>query len=346
MSTLTLGSHVKVATLGLAVAALVLTSGCAAAGSGPADGAEVNPETASETANEGTAEETGDAAGDSEAPSAAEGRVQSTSGSPGSAEIDSADVLASATIDSAVGGTVTATVRSVEVSGETMTVRWAVGWEDPAQPSDATVTAHDRAGSAACRHGAVLPALAVLVAVLLLGATGTPVHASSAHSSAGSDAPVPAIREDMIRAAVIPLTPEVLPLDPSVAVIPLETRVEEDDTTVVRLTADLLFDFDSADLTAEAEKAVGDLADDIADGAEVTVDGHTDAKGDDAYNDTLSQERADPVAGALRAKRPDLRITATGHGETQPIADNGTDAEDNPGGRALNRRVEVSYPNS
>jgi OOP family OmpA-OmpF porin len=81
--------------------------------------------------------------------------------------------------------------------------------------------------------------------------------------------------------------------------------------------------------------------DDVADGLKkhprlkVELQGHTDSKGPDAYNLTLSQKRADAVRNyLLKDGVPSTQITAKGYGEGQPIADNST--ED---GRAKNRRV-------
>ncbi|MEO0576164.1 MAG: OmpA family protein [Pseudomonadota bacterium] len=70
----------------------------------------------------------------------------------------------------------------------------------------------------------------------------------------------------------------------------------------------------------------------------ITVEGHTDSYGSDASNETLSQSRADAVVQyMLNAMRiPSSRLTATGFGESRPIANNET-AE----GRARNRRIDV-----
>ena len=66
-----------------------------------------------------------------------------------------------------------------------------------------------------------------------------------------------------------------------------------------------------------------------------TVTGHSDSTGDDAYNQKLSERRAQSVATYLEGKGiAPGRLTVIGAGETQPVADNGT-AE----GRAQNRRV-------
>ena len=65
------------------------------------------------------------------------------------------------------------------------------------------------------------------------------------------------------------------------------------------------------------------------------VEGHTDATGADAYNQSLSERRAKSVMEYLQAKGiGDTRMTPVGYGESKPVADNATKA-----GRAENRRV-------
>jgi len=75
------------------------------------------------------------------------------------------------------------------------------------------------------------------------------------------------------------------------------------------------------------------------------VDGHTDSVGADAYNQQLSEKRADSVRDYLISQGVNgTRLVAKGYGETQPIADNAT-AE----GRASNRRVVmkvIANPNN
>ncbi|MEP6944839.1 MAG: OmpA family protein [Acidobacteriota bacterium] len=67
------------------------------------------------------------------------------------------------------------------------------------------------------------------------------------------------------------------------------------------------------------------------------IEGHTDSVANDAYNQTLSQRRADSVRVYLiKAGVSRDRLTAAGFGETKPIADNATEI-----GRAQNRRVEL-----
>ena len=73
------------------------------------------------------------------------------------------------------------------------------------------------------------------------------------------------------------------------------------------------------------------------------VEGHTDAKGDDAYNQRLSDRRADSVRQWLARQRlGSLKFSAKGFGETQPVAPNTKpDGADDPDGRQKNRRVEI-----
>jgi outer membrane protein OmpA-like peptidoglycan-associated protein len=68
----------------------------------------------------------------------------------------------------------------------------------------------------------------------------------------------------------------------------------------------------------------------------VRIEGHTDDKGSDRHNLTLSQKRAEAVRRFLLGQGvPPTQMTAQGFGESQPIEDNRTEA-----GRAINRRVE------
>jgi OmpA-OmpF porin, OOP family len=68
----------------------------------------------------------------------------------------------------------------------------------------------------------------------------------------------------------------------------------------------------------------------------IEIAGHTDTDGEDAFNQTLSEKRAQAVADYLvKAGLPASRFTAMGYGSTQPVATNDTDE-----GKAQNRRIE------
>lgn len=73
----------------------------------------------------------------------------------------------------------------------------------------------------------------------------------------------------------------------------------------------------------------------------IEIGSHTDYKGSDDYNLSLSQRRAESVINYLQKKGIDKkRIQAKGYGETKPVAANmNTDGTDNPAGRAKNRRT-------
>ena len=113
----------------------------------------------------------------------------------------------------------------------------------------------------------------------------------------------------------------------------------------------IFFGFDSADLEPEAQEKMGALAEILnrprAAQRKITIEGHTDALGSDAYNLKLSQARAQAVEQELIALQVQQdRLHAEGFGETRPIAPNtNPDGSDNPEGRAQNRRVEVIIQN-
>lgn len=116
----------------------------------------------------------------------------------------------------------------------------------------------------------------------------------------------------------------------------------------IALSADVLFDFDKADLKPEAtpslEKVVAVLK--SYPKATATVEGHTDSKGDDAYNQKLSERRADSVRKWLAANGASLRMATRGWGEKKPLAPNAKpDGKDDPEARQKNRRVEITVKN-
>lgn len=114
-------------------------------------------------------------------------------------------------------------------------------------------------------------------------------------------------------------------------------------TETVEIELNITFDSAKAVIKPEFESEVANLAQFMSQYADtvVTVEGHTDSQGADAYNQQLSQSRADAVKAMLITKYgvTDDRVKAVGYGEAQPIADNATAA-----GREQNRRVvgEVS----
>lgn len=101
----------------------------------------------------------------------------------------------------------------------------------------------------------------------------------------------------------------------------------------------LLFDVDSAAIDPAVQGDLRAVAVNLIEYPEssVGVFGHTDDTGSAAYNQDLSERRAEAVAGVLiRDGVAPSRVRATGLGETQPVATNDTEE-----GRQRNRRVEV-----
>jgi outer membrane protein OmpA-like peptidoglycan-associated protein len=107
----------------------------------------------------------------------------------------------------------------------------------------------------------------------------------------------------------------------------------------VRLTSDILFDFNSADLRPESRATLGDLAGNFRNYPNeiFDIEGHTDSVGTHEYNMALSQRRADSVGNYLTDQGlPRQQVTTTGFGPDHPKESN-----DTPEGRQLNRRVEI-----
>ncbi len=112
----------------------------------------------------------------------------------------------------------------------------------------------------------------------------------------------------------------------------LEVRVD--------LPADVLFDFDEADIRPDAAGALTRLATVVRGypSGRTLLEGHTDDVGQEAYNRALSERRAEAVKRWLveREGIEAARLETRGWGESRPVADNDTDE-----GRQKNRRVEV-----
>jgi outer membrane protein OmpA-like peptidoglycan-associated protein len=106
---------------------------------------------------------------------------------------------------------------------------------------------------------------------------------------------------------------------------------------VVEFNEKILFGYDRSDLSGSAEGNLDKLVNVLKEypDTNIEIQGHTDSKGTDAYNQTLSEKRAGAVSSYLRGRGiPGQRVTTRGYGETAPVASNDTDA-----GRAQNRRV-------
>lgn len=119
----------------------------------------------------------------------------------------------------------------------------------------------------------------------------------------------------------------------------------EGDTAEITLEESILFEFGSDELRDDAAPVLDDVAELLGELAaeDIDVTGHTDSIGDDDFNLDLSQRRADAVAAALIERGVEHETVDTdGRGEAEPVAPNETeDGEDDPEGRARNRRVEI-----
>lgn len=113
----------------------------------------------------------------------------------------------------------------------------------------------------------------------------------------------------------------------------------EGNLLAITLKGDVTFDTNSAAVRPGLYNEIDRIAQVMVQYPEtqILVQGHTDSMGDAAYNQTLSERRAEAVKNLLiqRGVSP-YRVTSMGYGETMPVATNAT-----PEGRQMNRRVEI-----
>ncbi|GAA5009158.1 OmpA family protein [Pseudoluteimonas lycopersici] len=114
----------------------------------------------------------------------------------------------------------------------------------------------------------------------------------------------------------------------------------EGDNITLNMPGNITFAFNSSNLDPQFYPVLDGVAQTLTEYNQTVVEvaGHTDNVGSDAYNQTLSVQRATSVANYLMGKGlTQQRFIVTGAGETRPIASNDTEA-----GRAANRRVEIT----
>ncbi len=130
--------------------------------------------------------------------------------------------------------------------------------------------------------------------------------------------------------------------------VPVEVIKVVHDTVIVKpepnwVLVGVNFEFDKATLLPEAYPILEHAYETLKEHPEMKVEiqGHTDSKGSDTYNQKLSEKRAKTVSDYLIEEGIDPeRLITVGYGEEKPIADNSTDQ-----GRAFNRRIEFRVLN-
>ncbi len=111
------------------------------------------------------------------------------------------------------------------------------------------------------------------------------------------------------------------------------------DNLILDLPSDVTFPVNSYTVDPMFQSTLVKVADTLKEYEKTYVDvlGHTDSTGSDAYNQTLSVNRAQSVANVLTSSGVQLaRIATKGYGESTPKVSNTTEA-----GRSANRRVEI-----
>lgn len=125
-----------------------------------------------------------------------------------------------------------------------------------------------------------------------------------------------------------------------------QSETKRGDEVRVALTSDVLFALDKWVLTAKAKQRLGSVAGKIRSegaGGVVKIEGHTDDQGQDAYNLTLSQRRAQAVRQAIQSGLAGVTFEVKGYGEARPRLPNTINGRPQQKNRAKNRRVEIVF---
>ncbi len=114
-----------------------------------------------------------------------------------------------------------------------------------------------------------------------------------------------------------------------------------------KMTLHILFEYNKFVISDKSQAELKDAIDFVKKypGSRIEIAGHTDNRGTQKYNQTLSEKRAEAVREYLIKEGgvDPAKITAVGHRDLYPIAPNQKpDGKDNPEGRAQNRRVEIN----
>jgi OmpA-OmpF porin, OOP family len=133
----------------------------------------------------------------------------------------------------------------------------------------------------------------------------------------------------------------------------MESMVDDGEIAVTRagtqetfaLNADVAFEFDESELQGEVNDSLTELAEYMADNLDaeghIEITGHTDSQGEDSYNQTLSEERAESVRDLLEPHLGDtFEIRTEGRGSSDPLIADDADDED---AQARNRRVDIAH---
>lgn len=152
-----------------------------------------------------------------------------------------------------------------------------------------------------------------------------------------------AVPDDAARNEIVALVTEIFGPDNVIDEYVVDPRAGDPNLGNVQVSDAVLFETESAIITPAFEPLLnqGLALLQLRPSAEFAFEGHTDSRGSDLYNFFLSQHRADAVVRWYTDRGVDAsRLSASGLGESEPIASNDTSE-----GRQMNRRIEVTIDN-
>lgn len=172
-------------------------------------------------------------------------------------------------------------------------------------------------------------------AVVALGCTALVLWNGAARGTAEEPS------DGAVRAHVIQLKPRIVILQQRSRDVAGAATVTEGTTSVdVTLNSSVLFAKDSAAIRPAARKRLEEIGTKLAarSPGTLTITGHTDDLGTAEHGLKLSKQRAEAVRAELADHLKDIRVTATGKGEADPVVPNHQEKN-----RAKNRRVELHF---
>ena len=164
---------------------------------------------------------------------------------------------------------------------------------------------------------------------ITINSDGSGTYSAEGLSIINTGSGVALVNGETIKADPLPQVPPAGKFPPLMKLAPVDPVCG----LYVTLEAEVLFDYDKSEVRPEAKATLHKLVEPLnglPQGVSLQIQGHTDAHGSDDYNQGLSERRANAVKDELSSSGVTAPLSATGFGETRPVAPNEIDGKDNP----------------